>query len=424
MSILLIGLNHTTAPVELRERLYFSGAPLADLLGTLQGLPGVEEAVALCTCNRSEFLTAGDDVRDAVMALLAEQAQVDLPTLISHLYCYEGRTAIEHLFRVACGLDSLVIGETQILKQVRDALDAACRQGTAGGQLIGLVQQAVAVGKRARSQTGISQGSFSIGHAGVEFARNLFPNLSQSPVLILGAGKISELTVRHLAAQGVQSIIVANRTHAHAVELAERLQGRAIHYHELEDALATVDILISSTGAPHLILHAETVARTMSRRNQRPLCLIDLAVPRDVDPAAGAIPQVHLFNIDDLQEVAERANASRRAAVPEVEAIIAEAVERCCCRRAGQELGAVIAAMRHAFEDVRQSELDRLRPLLASLTPEQQAAIEAMTASMVNKMLHEPTVRLKAMAVANPDSQPHEVLSELFGLCIDEEAVP
>lgn len=415
MSVFLIGLNHTTAPVALRERLYISSAHLGDLLNQLCSLPGIAEAVVLSTCNRTEITVSGESPA-ALVDALAQRAGIGTSELAAHLYTYQGRFAVNHLFRVACGLDSLVIGEMQILKQIRDALDTASQCGAAGRHLTGLFQQAIATGKRARTETAISEGAFSIGRAGVELARTLFPDLSASPVLILGAGKMSELTAKHLAASGVHSIFVANRTHAHAEELAHRLGGHALRYENLEQALIEVDILISSTSAPHLILHAADIARVMDERRQRPLCLIDIAVPRDIDPAAAELPNVHLYNIDDLREVTAADRCQRLAEMPRVEAIIAEEVERCCAWQAGLDATPVIRALRDSFEAVRRAELNRATNILADLTPEQQQAVEQMTASMVNKLLHTPTVRLKELQALHPEQQPQQWLCELFAL--------
>ena len=250
LPLTLLGLNHTTAPVTLRERLYFGRQDLAAFAAELLALPGIAECAVLSTCNRTEVVLAGEN-REEVEKLLAARAGIPIAELCPHLYGFTDRAVIVHLFRVACGLDSLILGETQILKQMRDALEAARSQGAAGRLLIGLFEQALATGKRARTETAISDGAFSIGHAGVAMARRLFPDLSASPVLMLGAGKMSELTARHLATNGARTIFVANRTYHTAEVLARQLGGQAIHYNALLDVLAHVDILISSTSAPH-----------------------------------------------------------------------------------------------------------------------------------------------------------------------------
>ena len=415
MTFHLVGLNHATAPISVREQLYYDDAGGAALLPRITALSGVEQCVLLSTCNRTEITIAGS-AETALEELLAAEAGVPRDTLAPYLYHYHGREAILHLFRVACGLDSLVIGETQILGQIRAALELARTAGTCGASLNMLYQHAIAVGKRARAETAISHGAFSVGRAGVELLKSLFPTLAGSQVLILGAGKISELTARHLAACGVHAIFVANRTYAHAEELAARLNGRAIHYQQLPQALLEVDILLSSTSAPHYILRTSDLQPIMQARGERPLCLIDLAVPRDIDPAVSTLPNIHLYNIDDLQGITDSETNLRLAEIPRVERIIAEEVARCCTCQAGLDAREVICALRDAFETVRRSEMQRSAGMMNSFTPEQRAAIEAMTSSMINKLLHTPTIRLKEMLANSPDGEPLMLFAELFDL--------
>jgi len=419
MSIFLSGINHTTAPVDLRECLFFEHERLGEALRALHGMPGIDEAVILSTCNRTEVYTTGNNLSEP-LDHLAQSAALPIALLRQHQYHYADDDAARHLFRVAAGLDSQVVGETQILGQVAAALEMACACGSACGQLRGLFQCALAAGKRARDETMISEGAFSVGRVAVELARSLFPDLRNRPVLLLGAGQMSELTARHLAECGVQPIFVASRTHAHAEELAARLGGRAISYTGLHEALAQVDILISSTSAPHYVLYADMVAAAMAARNGRPLFLIDIALPRDIDPEVAAIPNVHLYNLDDLQSATTQCGDRRQAEVPRVEAIIADEVERWRRRQAGQEIAPVISALRRAFDDVRRSELARASGTLATLTPEQRCAVEAMTTSMLNKILHTPTVRLKELMACNPDELPVSLLCELFDLRLGE----
>ena len=415
MGLFLVGLNHTTAPVALRERLYFGSASQKEGLQVLHQQLNLAEALILCTCNRTEIFACGNDPL-ALMQYLAARAEMTLDELYPHLYVHEAGAAVTHLFRVVCGLDSLVLGETQILKQVRDALETAREADCAKRELIGLFQQAVATGKRARTETSISQGAFSIGRAGVELVRSLFPDLSGSPVLILGAGKMSELTAKHLTANGVKTVFVANRTYTHAQELAERLGGQAIHYEALESALTSIDIVISSTSAPHVILSASQITHIQQQRHGRPLCFIDIAVPRDIDPTASLVPNVHLYNIDDLRNVADRNREQREAEIPKVEEIIANEVTRWQCWQAGQDSSSTISALRDSFEQIRRNELERFTNVLAALTPEQQRAVEKMTSSLVNKLLHAPTVRMKEILAQEPERRPDTLVQELFAL--------
>jgi glutamyl-tRNA reductase len=415
MPVVLVGLNHITAPIALRERLYLSGAQCQAFLTGVRALPGVQEAVAVSTCNRTEVYAVADAFLDLV-DWLALTAHLPATELLPHLYLQEDTAAISHLFEVASGLDSLVMGEMQILGQLREALAHASAGGTVGRVLSTLFQHALATGKRARAETAISAGAFSVGRAAVELARTLFPNLRASPVLVLGAGTMSELTARHLSAHGVQTIFVANRTHAHAQELAERLGGFAIHYDNLQSTLVEVDILISATSAPHYVLHAQEIAQVMHARAGRPLCLIDIALPRDIDPAAGDLPEVHLYNVDALQTITKDEHYRRLCEIPKVKAIISEEVDHWQHRLAAQDAAPVIAALRHSFEEIRQAELARQASALGSLSPEQRASVDYLTTALINKLLHTPTVRLKEALAQQASATPLELLCTLFDL--------
>ena len=386
MAISLSGINHTTAPVEVRERLYLEQDRLGEVLHALCEASGIDEAVILCTCNRTEVYIVGQRRVDP-LDCLARYAALPVALLHAHHYYFADEDAVRHLFRVAAGLDSQVLGETQILGQVAAALEMACACGVVGGQLRGLFQHALAAGKRAREETMISEGAFSVGRVAVELARSLFPDLRDRPVLLLGAGQMSELTAKHLVESGVQPIFVANRTHVHAEALAARLGGRAIGFAGLQEALAQVDILISSTSAPHYVLFPDMVAAAMTAR-AGPLFLIDIAVPRDIDPAVASLPNIHLYNLDDLRAVTAEYGDRRLAEVPRVEAIIAEELARRRRRQAGQEIAPVISALRRSFDEVRRAELARAASTLAELTPEQQQAVDAMTSAMLRNPAH------------------------------------
>ncbi|HOF87702.1 MAG TPA: glutamyl-tRNA reductase [Armatimonadota bacterium] len=418
--IVLVGLNHTTAPLTIRERLYVRHATQGRLLHALCALPGVDEAVVLSTCNRTEVYAVASDLTALVNAL-ADWAGIGHDALLAHLYLSQGTEVARHLFRVAAGLDSLVVGETQILWQVADALAMAAEYQAAGRHLSPLFQHAVAAGKRARAETSISDGTFSIGGIAVELARSLFTDLAGRSVLVLGAGKMSELSAKHLAAHGAAPIYVANRTPDHARAMAENLGAAIIAFTELTAKLGEVDIVLSSTGAPHIVLPSETVERAMRERPDRPLFLIDIAVPRDIDPAVADIPNVHLYNIDDLDAVAERCCRMRQDEMPGVEVIVSEEVERWRQRQAGLDAAPVICALRDAFEATRQAELARMAGTLATLSPEQRAAVDLLTTSLVNKLLHTPTVHLKALLSRERQALP--LVCELFNLSVaaDEE---
>ncbi|OPZ84189.1 MAG: Glutamyl-tRNA reductase [bacterium ADurb.Bin429] len=413
--IVLVGLNHTTAPLTIRERLYISNATQGRLLHELRSLPGIDEAVVLSTCNRTEVYAVACDLT-ALVNYLADRAGIGHDALLAHLYLSQGTEVARHLFRVAAGLDSLVVGETQILGQVADALEMAVEYQGAGRHLSTLFQQAVATGKRARAETGISDGIFSIGGIAVELARTLFTDIAGRSVLVLGAGKMSELSAKHLAAHGAEPIYVANRTPDHARAMAEKLGAEIIAFTELTAKLAEVDILLSSTGAPHIVLPHATVEHAMRVRPNRPLFMIDIAVPRDIDPAVADIPNVHLYNIDDLDAVADQCCRMRQDEIPGVEVIVSEEVERWRQRQAGLEAAPVICALRDAFETTRRAELERMAGTLATLSPEQRAAVDLLTTSLVNKLLHTPTVHLKAMLSREQQALP--LVCELFNLSV------
>lgn len=425
MPVLLVGLNHHTAPVALREQLYIGGSALPRFLSHLLGMPGVSETVVLSTCNRTEVYAFGNYLH-ALIEALAAHAQLPMEEITPHLYVHEGGLATSHLFTVACGLDSLVPGEPQILGQVREAMETARACGAAGRQLTGLFQQAIATGKRARTETCIGEGAFSIGRAAVDLACALFPTLQHSQVLLLGAGKMSELTAKHLAANGVHSIFVANRTFAHAQDLAERLDGKAIHYQDLQHYLSEVDIVISSTSAPHHVIFRENVEAAIAARNGRPLCLIDIAIPRDIDPEVSQVAGAHLYNIDDLQAITAQDHYRRLAEVPRVEAIIEQELERWRQWQAGLEAGPVISALHDTFDRVRRAELDRLSSELATLSKAQYDTVNYLTSAIIKKLLHTPTTRLKELLAQQPDRLPLSVLCELFDIGNDdrEEVAP
>lgn len=418
MTLYLIGLNHASAPLTLREKLYFSPLHCAERAAEITALPGVTEAVLLSTCNRTEVTFISDNPTE-VIGYLAQHAELNQQELLPWLYQYQDGEAIRHLFRVACGLDSLAIGETQILGQLRLAYEDARSNGCACSKLQHIFQHAISVGKRARAETSISRGAFSIGRAGVELAQSLFPSLKGSQILILGAGKVSAITARHLAAAGARTIFVANRTFAHAQELAESLNGRAIHYHSLPHALSEIDILISSTSAPHYVLKKADLLPVMQARKGRSICLIDLAVPRDIEPTVSEIPNVHLYNIDDLQLVTETESQNRQAVIPRVEQIIEEEITRCQTRQAGQQAAEVISALHQSFDQIRRDEMVRYSSLLQELTPAQQDQIESMTISLTNKLLHLPTVRLKELLKEYSAEKSLYFFEYLFGLNID-----
>ena len=328
MHIILVGLNHKTAPVEVRERLNFAGPSRDEALARLGDTPQLDEAVVVSTCNRTEIYAVAPQFHpaaDALKGFLGERGEeLGLSGVSEHLYTYNGQDAVRHLFTVVTGLDSMILGETQILGQVKDAYLAATDAGSVGKGLHALFSHALTVGKRAHTETGISQNAVSVPYAAVELARKVFSSLNGRKALILGAGEMADLTAKHLVQAGVSKVIVANRTLERAQTMAREYDGLAIRFEEMEPWLSQVDVVISSTGAPGLMLTRDQVQRALAGRRGRPIFLFDIAVPRDIDPDCGRLDSVFLYDIDDLEAAVQANLRERRREAQRVERIIAE----------------------------------------------------------------------------------------------------
>ncbi|RDV83007.1 glutamyl-tRNA reductase [Ammonifex thiophilus] len=423
MFLIVVGLNHRTAPVQVRERFSFTPTQARELLVELKRRSGVEAVVLLSTCNRTEFylLLSKEVARTAVIEVISRRAGVEFETgLKPYLYAHTERNCVKHLFRVASGLDSMVLGETQILGQVRDAYHLALEVGATESYFNALFQQALAVGKRVRVETGIDRNAVSVSSAAVELVRQALGSLAERTVLIVGAGKMGELTVKHLVANGVAGVIVSNRSFDHARELAARFGGRAVRFDELYEQMLDADIVISCTAATHYVIHAGAVAEVMRRRGGRKLFLIDIAVPRDVDPEVGKLPGVTLYDIDALSKVVDENYAARRQAAVQAEAIIEEEVDKFLRRQAERAVVPVIAALKERGEEIKQRELKRALNRLGPLTPQQQKAVLSLANSLVNQLLHDPIVRLKELALTTRGHVYAETLQELFNLEIEK----
>jgi glutamyl-tRNA reductase len=426
--LVLVGLSHHQAPIEVRERLSCPEHALPEALAAAAAGPGVRETVILSTCNRTEWyaVAEGADTAAIYAAMrrhLADFHRVPEPDFAPYLYGKAEQEAALHLLQVAAGLDSLVLGEAQILGQVREALRAAQAAGTSGSALTALFQQAILSGKRVHTETGLGRGAFSIGHAAVDLASSIFSEMSHASVLILGAGKMSELTARHLVQSGVKFVIVANRTYDRAVALAERLGGRAIQYDTFPEALVTADIVLSSTAAPHPILHRQTLQPVMRRRRGRPLFLIDIAVPRDIDADVQELDNVFLYNIDDLQAVVAEEARSRAGEAEKAREIAVEEAMKFLAWYRSREAAPVINQLRDRLEQIRQDDLAVLRARLGHLSEREWQAIEAATRAMMNKVAREPILRLKRAAGESPggasDVVGYDLIAaarEIFGL--------
>lgn len=405
MKLLLTGVSHKTAPVEIRERMAFSEPVLAAALQDLKAHEGVAEAMILSTCNRVEITVTSDDQSDPqaiVDAFLSEFRHIAPAGVEPYLYRYEGRDAIHHLFRVAASLDSMVVGEPQILGQLKAAFAAAKSEGTLCGWLEGLLNRAFSVAKRVRSETGVGQMAVSVSYAAVELARKIFGSLNNRTVMIAGAGKMSELAARHLRRSGSSHVFVTNRTYERAVEMATLFQGTPVEYGRFLSMLPEVDILIASSGAPHYILHKEEMQRVISVRRNKPMFLIDIAVPRNIEPSVNQIDNVFLYDIDDLQEVVNANLRERQKEAQHAEELVQQEVERMMVRLKVQEVTPTIISFQEQLEQIRVSEIEKVRRKYGPLTPEQEEAWDVLTRGIINKIAHGPISEIRLQA-GNPD---------------------
>jgi glutamyl-tRNA reductase len=401
MKLLITGVSHKTAPVEVRERLAFREETLPGMLADLQARDGVSEAVILSTCNRVEIAVTTEDGTDPQLVIdsfLSEQKGMAPDRIQPHLYRHEGRDAIHHLFRVAASLDSMVVGEPQILGQLKAAYSAAKDSGACCGWLEGLLTRAFSVAKRVRSETGIGQMAVSVSFAAVELARKIFGSLNNRTVMIVGAGKMSELAARHLRRSGASHVFVTNRTYERAVELAKVFQGTPVEYSRFIDTLPEVDIVITSSGAPDYILRKDEMHRVISARRNKPMFLIDIAVPRNIEPAVNDLDNLFLYDIDDLQGVVNANLRERMKEAEHAEAIVAEEVERMMARLKVQEVTPVIVNLQEQLEQIRRTELEKVRRKYGPLTEKQEEAFEALTRGIINKIAHGPISELRNQA--------------------------
>ncbi|HVH85851.1 MAG TPA: glutamyl-tRNA reductase [Terriglobales bacterium] len=420
MKLQLIGVNHKTAPVEVRERLAIPEWRLEEATRKLMEHPGVSECVVFSTCNRVEFAVCSDVTADLHL-FVRDYFLTDIADIHPHLYKYTDDEVVRHVFRVTASLDSMIVGEPQILGQVKHSYAIAKAVGSIHSNLDSLLSRALFVAKRVRTETAIGSSAVSVASVAVELAKKIFGNLRGRNVYVVGAGKMSELAARHLRSNGAGAIFVSNRTHERARQMAEKVGGSAIHFDRLYESADQADIIITSTGAPHAIFRREHGELFMHRRKNRPMFFIDIAVPRDVDPAMSQVEGIFVYDIDDLQQVVESNVADRGREAQKAEALIEEEVIR--FRRRMQSLDAVptIVALQRRVEEIRQNEIDRLRSRLGSLTAEQQSAIDGLTRRIANKILHLPISALKNLSGSDELLSTAELLRNVFG--IDAEPV-
>ena len=424
MEIIIVGLSHKTAPVEIREKISFPEHKLADALARLCSRPGIEEGVILSTCNRVEILACAAQRRlgaEQIKEFISCYHELPRDDFEPHLYIHGGEQAIRHIFRVACSLDSMVVGEPQILGQLKAAYQKALESRSTGAILNNLFNKAFSVGKKVRSETGIAKNAVSVSFAAVELARKIFGDLNAKVVLVIGTGEMSELVAQHLVSNGVKQVLVANRTHSRAQEFAAKFAGQAVPYDDLARELARADIVISSTGAPHFILRHEQVARVIQQRKYKPMFFIDIAVPRDIDPKVNEIDNAYLYDIDDLQSVVQANIEERRKEARVAEQMIAGDVSRFAAWLSALEVVPVVVALRRKMEEIRRRELQKTLKRLGGLSEKERQAVEALSSGIVNKILHQPTVALKGEADSQELRNYLDVVCRLFDLQIEGE---
>jgi len=415
MQLALVGLSHKTAPVEIRERLAFSNDALRSALTSLVDRRRVNEAMILSTCNRVEVVAESPDDR-LIRDFICEFHQISHDSVSTHLYSYRNVEAIRHVFRVTASLDSMVIGEPQILGQVKEAFRIAMDAGTVGMHLSALMNRAFAVAKKVRSETGISQSAVSVSYAAVELARKIFGDLSGKTVMIIGASKMGELAAKHLRRAGASSVLVTNRTFERAVELAKVFEGAAVPFEHFTDHMTGADIVITSTGAPHFIIGKNLAEQVIHRRKNKPIFFIDIAVPRDIDPAVNQIDNAFLYDIDDLQQVIDANLKERFKEAMRAEQIVDDEVEAFCLKMQTRDVVPTIVQLRDSLEKVRRDEIERNRRHLKDLSPDQQAAVDQITKSIVNKILHPPIEQLKQMAHDPQGADLADLIRKIFNV--------
>jgi glutamyl-tRNA reductase len=425
MHLFLLGVSHKTAPVDVRERLDFSSRNLGAAVEALATRPSAAESVVLSTCNRSEIYVASENperAREDIVAFLSHYHSLSPESFTPHLFSLDDEAAAKHLFRVAAGLDSLVVGEPQILGQVKDAFETAAGRRCTGPMLSKLFHWSFGVGKRVRTETALGEGAVSISFAAVALARKIFGRLEGRRVLVIGAGEISTLTAEHLRAQGVGEMVITSRTPAQAEALADAVSGRAEPWDDFASLLGTADVVVTATGSQRPILSRAQVEATTGRHRSGPLFIIDLAVPRDVEVSVGDIEQVFLYNVDDLQSIVQENLSRRTREIAHAETIVAEELLKFATWQRSRGAVPTVVALRQRFDAIRRSELQRLDGKLAGLSPDARARVDEVTRLIVEKLLHEPTEQLKALPDEETQVAYTEAVNRLFRLRTGESA--
>ena len=417
MKVFVAGLNHKIADVDVREKLAFNGPKLEEGLKRFRELPEVHEAIILSTCNRVElYANVKDNQRAAeeVKTFLSEFHNINRSSLDAGLYIYDGVNAVRHIFRVASSLDSMVVGEPQILGQLKDAFELALSQKTTGILLNKLMKKAISVAKRVRTETRIAENAVSISFAAVELAKKIFTDLSKRVFMLLGAGEMAELAAKHLISSGVKEVLVSNRTYERACDIAKEFNGKPVRFDEFIDEMSQADIVICSTGAPDYIVTKGQMQKVMKERKQRQVFLIDISVPRNLDPEINDLDNVYLYNVDDLQGVVDSNLFERKKEAEKAEKIIDEELETFLRWQSTLDSVPTIIAIREKAEEIKKEELDKLFHKITGMGEKEREAIEYMAAALINKMIHPPTAALKE------DSEDKDVLvatiRKLYGI--------
>jgi glutamyl-tRNA reductase len=420
MPLHILGLNHNTAPVEIREKVVFNGEEIDRALAAVNSLDGVDEAVVLSTCNRTEFYveTADSGVRAVREWLQSDQGLDD--TASASLFTLDKEAAIQHLFRVACGLDSMVLGEPQILGQLKDAFRQAEQQGTVGSQLNRLFHHTFSVAKKVRTDTEIGSSPVSVAYAAVNLANQFFAGFSRHTALLVGAGVTIELVAKHLYSKEIGRLFVANRDLTRAKKLAAHFDGFALPLSELEGTLPEADILISSTASTEPVVSFEQMKAAIKARRHKPVFAVDIAVPRDLDPEIGSLPDVYLYTIDDLDKVIMEGQSNREAAANDAQRILDDETKRYLSIERSKEVAPIITALRDHGDDLREQVLNQARRRLAK-GADSDEVLEYVTSALLKKLLHQPSVRLRE-AGEQSDREFVRMVSELFGLSEKDEA--
>jgi glutamyl-tRNA reductase len=414
----LVGLSHRSAPIEVRERVALTGEPLKAALQELAGREGVGEALVISTCNRVEVLVHAEG--DAAARAFFTDRAADAG---SHLYARQGPEAVRHLFRVSASLDSMVLGEQQILGQVKEAYGVACAAGTAGSTLSRLCNRAFATAKRVRTETDIGRGITSLSQVAVELVEKIFGDLAGRAILLVGAGKMGALSAKALAGLGADRILVANRSAERGLALAARVNGVFRAWEELPHLLVEADVVIVSTGADRYVLTREMIQAAMRARRHRSVCLIDLSVPRNVEPACAQLPDVYAYDVDDLEKVVDTTRDARRDEATRAEAMIEVEVQAFAQERRARAALPVLGKLRRQAEEIARAEVERTLVHLAGLDDKGRRSVEAMALAIVNKLLHGPTTRLKK-AAASGDTELPIIAANLFGIEVGDPAAP